>query len=150
MNFNFETQRQYHTCDLESKLPAYVTRTVRVMTQSLEANTSICMMTVIHSRFIVKKPSWVKLEPYLYLDRDEKPQNKKQRLFPKKLKPNRKTYLRLLIRIRSVNRTKGVKLGFEYDHVAPSGFGVAPIKRLPTAMFSLVRIRPMFEQEAPK
>ena len=25
-----------------------------------------------------------------------------------------------------------------------------PIKRVPTAMFSLVRIRPMFEQEAPK
>ena len=55
-----------------------------------------------------------------------------------------------LIRIRSVNRTKGVKLRFEYDHIAPSGFGVAPIKRVPTAMFSLVRIRPMFEQEAPK
>ena len=58
--------------------------------------------------------------------------------------------LRLLIRIWSVNRSKGVKLGFEYDHVAPSGFGVAPINRVPTAMFSLVRIWPMFEQEAPK
>ena len=57
--------------------------------------------------------------------------------------------LRLLIRIRSENRPKGVKLGFEYDHVAPSGFGVAPIKKVPTAMFSLVRLRPMFEQEAP-
>ena len=33
--------------------------------------------------------------------------------------------LRLLIRIRSVNRSKGVKLRFEYDHIAPSGFGVA-------------------------
>ena len=31
--------------------------------------------------------------------------------------------LRLLIRIRSVNRSKGVKLRFEYDHIAPSGFG---------------------------
>ena len=55
-----------------------------------------------------------------------------------------------LIRTRSVNQTKGVKLRFEYDHIAPSGFGVASIKRVPTAMFSLVRIRPMFEQEAPK
>ena len=45
-----------------------------------------------------------------------------------------------LIRIRSVNQTKGVKLRFEYDHIAPSGFGVAPIKRVPTAMFYLVRI----------
>ena len=34
-------------------------------------------------------------------------------------------FLRLLIRIRSVNRSKGVKLRFEYDHIAPSGFGVA-------------------------
>ena len=33
--------------------------------------------------------------------------------------------LRLLIRIRSVNRSKEVKLRFEYDHIAPSGFGVA-------------------------
>ena len=33
--------------------------------------------------------------------------------------------LRLLIRIRSVNRSKGVKLRFRYDHIAPSGFGVA-------------------------
>ena len=58
--------------------------------------------------------------------------------------------LRLLIRIWPVNRSKGVKLGFEYDHVAPSGFGIAPIKRVPTTMFCLVRIRPMFEHEAPK
>ena len=65
-------------------------------------------------------------------------------------KKNRKTNLRLLIRIRSVNRPKGVKLGFEYDLVAPSGFGIAPIKRVPIAMFSLVQIRPMFEQEALK
>ena len=32
---------------------------------------------------------------------------------------------RLLIRIRPENRPKGVKLRFEYNHVAPSGFGVA-------------------------
>ena len=33
--------------------------------------------------------------------------------------------LRLLIRIRSENRSKGVELRFEYYHIAPSGFGVA-------------------------
>ena len=33
--------------------------------------------------------------------------------------------LRLLIRIQSENRSKGVKLRFEYDHIARSGFGVA-------------------------
>ena len=33
--------------------------------------------------------------------------------------------LRLLIRIRSINHSKGVKLRFEYGHIAPSGFGVA-------------------------
>ena len=32
---------------------------------------------------------------------------------------------RLLIRIRSENRSKGVKLRFRYDHIAPSGFGDA-------------------------
>ena len=32
---------------------------------------------------------------------------------------------RLLIRIRSVNSSKGVKLRFGYDHIAPSGFGDA-------------------------
>ena len=32
---------------------------------------------------------------------------------------------RLLIRIRSENRSKGVKLRFGYDHIAPSGFGDA-------------------------
>ena len=31
----------------------------------------------------------------------------------------------LLIRIRSENRSKGVKLRFGYDHIAPSGFGDA-------------------------
>ena len=33
--------------------------------------------------------------------------------------------LRLPIRIRSENHSKGVKLRFEYDHIAPSGFGIA-------------------------
>ena len=32
---------------------------------------------------------------------------------------------RLLIRIRSENRPKGVKLRFGYDHIAPSGCGDA-------------------------
>ena len=57
--------------------------------------------------------------------------------------------LRLLIRIRSENRPKGVKLRFGYDHIAPSGLAM-PIKWVSTTMFSLVRIRPMFEQKAPK
>ena len=91
----------------------------------------------------------VKFKPHLYLDLD-KSLKKKTKIVCKKLKQNIKINLRLPIRIRLVNQTKGVKLGFEYDHVAPSGFGVVPIKRVPTAMFSLVRIRPMFEQEAPK
>ena len=62
---------------------------------------------------------------------------------------NQKYFYRPLIRIRSVNRSKGVKLRFGYDHIAPSGVAM-PIKWVSTAMFSLVRIRPMFEQEAPK
>ena len=81
-------------------------------------------------------------------DMNKKSQDKPKRLFSKNLSQMEK--MRLLIRIRSVNRTKGVKLRFEYDHIAPSGFGVAPINRVPPAMFSLVRIRPLFEQEAPK
>ena len=32
---------------------------------------------------------------------------------------------RLLIRIRSENRSRGVKLRFGYDHIAPSGSGDA-------------------------
>ena len=36
-----------------------------------------------------------------------------------------KSCLMTLIRIWSENRPKGVKLRFEYDHIAPSGFGVA-------------------------
>ena len=60
------------------------------------------------------------------------------------------SFFTTLRRIRSKSDPKGVKLWFEYDQKTPSGFGIAPIKRVPTAMFSLVRIRPMFEQEAPK
>ena len=43
-----------------------------------------------------------------------------QKMYEKQIK-----ILRLLIRIRSVNRSNGVKLRFEYDHIAPSGVGVA-------------------------
>ena len=48
----------------------------------------------------------------------------------------------------------GSQKGLSYDSNTikkpPSELGSVPIKRVPTAMFSLVRIRPMFEQEAPK
>ena len=47
----------------------------------------------------------------------------------------------------------GSQKGLSYDSNTikkpPSELGSVPIKRVPTAMFSLVRIRPMFEQEAP-
>ena len=36
-----------------------------------------------------------------------------------------KIIYRLLIRIRSVNRPKGLKLRFRHDHIAPRGFGNA-------------------------
>ena len=48
----------------------------------------------------------------------------------------------------------GSQKGLSYDSnmikKPPSELGGVSIKRVPTAMFSLVRIRPMFEQEAPK
>ena len=47
-----------------------------------------------------------------------------------------------------IKPSKGVKLRFEYDHIAPSGFGIADQEG--TDSYSLVRIRPMFEQEAPR
>ena len=47
----------------------------------------------------------------------------------------------------------GSQKGLSYDSNTikkpPREFGSVPVKRVPTAMFSLVRIRPMFEQEAP-
>ena len=74
-----------------------------------------------------------------------------------------------MIRIRSrsplvslaLSRSRGLRqlcsLWFEYDlclNRKPSSdhinFGIASIKRVTTAMFSLVWIRPMFEQESPK
>ena len=62
-----------------------------------------------------------------------------------------KNCLTTLIRIRSTSVLKGVKLRFKYDQrKLPNELGTLPIKWVPTAMFSLVRIRPMFEQEAPK
>ena len=106
------------------------------------------MMIVIHWRFIIKKPSQFKLKPYLYLGLDNKTEKPKDCL-SNNVSQNTKKNLEASDSNTSANRTKGVKLGFEYDHVAPSGFSVAPIKRVPTTMFSLVRIQPMFEQEAP-
>ena len=62
-----------------------------------------------------------------------------------------KNCLTTLIRIRSTLVPKGVKLWFKYDQrKLPNELGTLPIKWVSTAMFSLVRIRPMFEQEAPK
>ena len=47
----------------------------------------------------------------------------------------------------------GSQKGLSYDSNTikkpPSGFGSVPIKRVPTAMFSLVRTRPIFKEEAP-
>ena len=62
-----------------------------------------------------------------------------------------KNCLTTLIRIRSTSVPKEVKLWFKYDQrKLPNELGTLPIKWVSTAMFSLVRIRPMFEQEAPK
>ena len=62
-----------------------------------------------------------------------------------------KNCLTTLIRIRSTSVLKGVKLRFKYDQrKLPNELGTLPIKWVSTAMFSLVRIRPLFEQEAPK
>ena len=59
--------------------------------------------------------------------------------------------LTTLIRIRSTSVLRGVTLWFKYDQrQSPNELGTLPIKWVSTAMFSLVRIRPMFEQEAPK
>ena len=91
-----------------------------------------------------------KFKPYVQLALRQQKPGKQNRMFQNDVNQALRVIWRLLIRIRSVNRSKWVKLGFKYDHVAPSGFGIAPIKRVPTAMFSLVRIRPIFEQEAPK
>ena len=59
--------------------------------------------------------------------------------------------LTMLIQIRSTSVPKDVKLWFKYDQrKLPNELGTLPIKWVSTVMFSLVRIRPMFEQEAPK
>ena len=130
--------------------PTHMTWSVRVITQSLEANTSK-MYDDYHMLATYRpKPSRVKFKPHLNLDLNKQVSRQNPKIVFKKLKPDTKKKSRPLIRIRSVNRTKGVKLGFEYNHVGPSGFGIAPIKRVPIAMFSLVWIWPMFEQEAPK
>ena len=61
-----------------------------------------------------------------------------------------KSCLMTLIRIRSTSDPKGLSYDSNMIKKPPSGFGSMPIKWVSTAMFSLVRIRPMFEQEAPK
>ena len=62
-----------------------------------------------------------------------------------------KICLTTLIRIRSTSALRGVTLWFKYDQrQLPNELGTFPIKWVSTTMFSLVRIRPMFEQEAPK
>ena len=59
--------------------------------------------------------------------------------------------LTTLIRIRSTSVPKGVEPWFKHDQEKfPNELGNLPIKWVSTAMSSLVRIRPMFEQEAPK
>ena len=55
-----------------------------------------------------------------------------------------------LICIRSTSDPKGLSYDSNMIKKPPSGFGSMPIKRVSIAMSSLVRIRPMFEQEAPK
>ena len=68
----------------------------------------------------------------------------------RKLPSEYKSCLMTLIRIRSTSDPKGLSYDSNMIRKPPSGFGSMPIKRASTAMFSLVRIRPMFEQEAPK
>ena len=76
MNFNFETQRQYRACALEFALPVHVIQAVRVITQSFRSQ-HFHMYDNFHTLADYRqKPSRVKLKPYLYLDLDEKPQNK--------------------------------------------------------------------------
>ena len=59
-------------------------------------------------------------------------------------------FLTTLIRIWSKLDPKALSYDLNTIKKPPGGFGIAPIKRVSTAMFSLVRIWPMFEQEAPK
>ena len=59
-------------------------------------------------------------------------------------------FLTTLIRIRSKSDPKGLSYDSDTIKKPPSEFGSVSIKRVSTAMFSLVRIRPMFEQEDPK
>ena len=61
-----------------------------------------------------------------------------------------KICLMTLIHIRSMSDPKGLSYDSNMIKKPPSGFGSMPIKRVSIAMSSLVRIRPMFEQEAPK
>ena len=81
------------------------------------------MMIVISRRLIIENQAGFKYKPLIYtLDVFKRASNKIPKIICKK---KLQKILRLLIRIRSENRPKGVKLRFEYDHIAPSGFGVA-------------------------
>ena len=61
-----------------------------------------------------------------------------------------KSCLMTLIRIRSTSDPKGLSYDSNMIKKPPSGFGSMPIKWVSTTMFTLVRIRPIFEQEAPQ
>ena len=80
---------------------------------------------------------------------NKKSQDKPKRLFSKNLSQMEKNEASDSNTISKLDQ-KGLSQDSNTIMKPPSGFGVAPIKRVPIAMFSLVRIRPMFEQEAPK
>src|SRR3954469_11362486 len=71
-------------------------------------------------------------------------------MFEQEPPSDHKSCLMTLIRIRSTSDPKGLSYDSNMIKKPPSGFGSMPIKWVSTAMFSLVRIRPMFEQEDPK
>ena len=85
--------------------------------------------------------SWVRIRPMF---EQEAPQVILKIVCKKRLQKT----LRPLVRIRPENRPKGVKLRFEYDHIAPSGFGVA--NQEGTDSYVLFGSNTTFELEAPK
>ena len=81
---------------------------------------------------------------------NKKSQDKPKRLFFKKLKPNKEKNEASTSNTISRPDQKGLSYDLNTISKTPSEFGIALIKRVPIDMFSLVRIRAMFEQEAPK
>ena len=122
-----------------------------MITLSLEAETSNCLMFVICWRLIIQSRAVFKQRPHIYTsDMNKKSQDKPKRLFSKILSQiERKNEASDSNTISNPDQ-KGLSYYSNTTRKPPSGFGIAPIKRVLTAMFSLVRIRPMFEQEAPK